>query len=118
MIKKLIPFGILIVFGLISIAFLRGILFSDGILIGGDWGFPHTKIQMLRFSQSGFYTWSDRDILGTEQYILNILPFLAFIGLIAKVGITGEVFSKLILFLFLSFQLLPFIYFLDLFIAG
>ena len=97
MIKKLIPFGILIVFGLISIAFLRGILFSDGILMGGDWGFPHTKIQMLRFSQSGFYTWSDRDILGTEQYILNILPFLAFIGLIAKVGITGEVFSKLIL---------------------
>lgn len=97
MFRKLIPFIVIATFALISIFFLRDILMSEGMIIGGDWGFPLTKIQMSRFAQSGLFTWSDRDILGTEQYFLNSLPFYGLIQLFANLNITGEVYTKFLL---------------------
>ncbi|MFZ5366158.1 MAG: hypothetical protein ACOZBZ_02595 [Patescibacteria group bacterium] len=84
---------------LIFFIFLRGILFSPGIISGGDWGFPLTQSQIWRYFQSGLYVWTDREILGSSQFFLNTLPFQLLIGLLAKIGITGEIYTKLLLIL-------------------
>lgn len=97
MLKRFSPFAVLTAYCLIAITFLRGILLSPGILMGGDWGLPLTITQMNRYFTSGFYMWSDRELLGAEQFFISALPFQILIGLLAKLGITGDIYSKLLL---------------------
>lgn len=98
------------------VIFLRGIIFSRGIIIGGDWGLPLTQSQMYRYFQSAFYTWSDRELFGTQQFFLNSLPFQLLIGLLAKIGITGDIYTKLLLifaFVFPAYTMYLFFRFLN-----
>lgn len=96
--KNLATYGIiLLLYIILTLFFLRGIINSPGIIIGGDWGFPQSIIQMQRYVEAGFYTWSDREILGIEQFFLNDLPFRIFMTLIIKIGITGERYIKFFL---------------------
>lgn len=89
---------------LISLFFVRGILFSKGIVSGGDWGYPLTHVQIDRYFKSGFYTWTDRELLGSENYFLTALPAHVTIKLSSLAGITGDTFTKAILIF--SFALL------------
>ena len=82
---------------LISLFFLRGIIFSPGLIRGGDWGLPGTLLQMDRYFKDLLYTWSNIALFGDASFFLNRLPFGVLTGLMATIGITGEVYSKLIL---------------------
>lgn len=87
----------LVFYFLVALFFLRGVVFSPGVILGGDWALPSTLVQMQRYFQSGFYTWTDRSLLGNQQSFLNSLPFQVLIGFLAKLGIAGEVYIKLLL---------------------
>lgn len=98
MLKKFfIHIGIISFYLIIAVFFLKGILFSPGIISGGDWGFPLTQSQIQRYLTSGFYTWTDREIFGSENFFLNSLPMQILIGGFGKLGITGDIYSKLLL---------------------
>lgn len=99
MIKKLTPLIVLLFYSALALIFMRGILFSTGILMGGDWGFPLTKIQMMRYFNSELFTWSDREILGTPIFFRSSLPIQFLIGVLAHIGIDGTLYPKILLFI-------------------
>lgn len=100
-IPRAIP--VLILYLLITLFFLRGVLLSPGAIAGGDWGFPLTSSQMWRYFKGGFYTWSDRELLGAEHFFLNLFPSQIFTAFLVKIGISGEIHTKLLLVLFFIF---------------
>jgi len=83
-------------------------MFLTGIITGGDWGFPVTERQAIRYTDNSLYTWADTFIFGIQQFFLNGLPFQTLTGLVAKIGITGEIYLKILLifaFVFAAFTM-------------
>lgn len=81
----------------LTLFFFREIIFSPGAILSGDWALPHTLTQMLKFASDGFYRWTDRSLLGIEQLFVSPAPIFIIIGALAKIGITGDSYSRLLL---------------------
>jgi hypothetical protein len=101
-------FSIFIFYIILSLLFLRGAIFRRGVISGGDWGFPVTTSQMQRYAESGLYTWFEGTFFGIQQFFLNNLVFRSLIGLLARAGISGAIYIKLLLvaiFVFSAFSM-------------
>jgi hypothetical protein len=89
----------LLFYFLLSLFVLRGIVFSPGVIQGGDWGLPVTLSQMWLYFKNGFYTWTDINFFGIEQFFLHSLPFYTLIGVLARLGLDGGIYIKALLVL-------------------
>ncbi|MEA2020142.1 MAG: hypothetical protein U9M98_00225 [Patescibacteria group bacterium] len=88
---------VFIFYGLITLFFLRGVLFFPGQPAGGDWGFPFTPAQVSRYFESNLYTWTDTQLFGSQQYFLNGLPFRFLTLVVTSLGITCDIYAKILL---------------------
>lgn len=75
-------------------------LCKSGLVVGGDWTFPYTNIQLIEYSHQSSSIWSNREIpTGTHISNNNAFMFNLLAGLLSGTGLTGISFQKTILFL-------------------
>jgi len=90
-------------FSFIAIFCLREIFFTPGLVSGNDWGLPPETTHIIRGFKAYAYTWYHQASLGgsaatpVHTTMLNLfsIPYL-----LASIGFSGDVISKLLLFFF------------------
>ncbi len=75
-------------------------LLQPGLIVGGDWTSPYTNKQLQVYADSVSSIWSNREIpTGTQTSHKNSYPFNLLAALFSDIGISGESFQKITLFL-------------------
>jgi len=75
-------------------------LIQPGLIVGGDWTSPYTNKQLHVYADSASTIWSNREIpTGTQTSHKNSYPFNLLAGLFSSIGMSGESFQKITLFL-------------------
>lgn len=90
-------------FVLISVFLFRNVIDSPGVILGGDWCFPVTQIQVKRLIGCMTSSWNDTVLLGSRNLTLTSLPFGLFVALSSFLGIPPFQCQRIILVLLFTF---------------
>lgn len=92
-------FHILSYFSYASISLLsfRKLLITDGV-IGHrwDWSIPYTALHLSRLFEDSLYFWNPQALGFAWDYGSNILILNGLIGVLGKLGLSGAIFSKIL----------------------
>src|SRR3990167_4107559 len=90
-------FLVFFLFLLITSFFLRGLFLSPGTIVGADWGFPLTSIQVNQDLPDSSWT-NHNNLLGARQSYLAGVPFQLLLKLFVALGIGNDIYIKIFLF--------------------
>ncbi|MFC1637893.1 hypothetical protein ACFL2R_00570, partial [Patescibacteria group bacterium] len=90
-----------VMMGLVVFVLFLDVVFSKGIVLGGDWGIPMTKIQLEVFFSEWRNTWTNvGNLFGLRQISLTSLVFKFLGRIFFELGLSGVEFVKFFILLF------------------